>query len=268
MNNDAVAGCLSEQLLDEYLSGALPDAQLMHVESHVGRCARCQSSLRELALQKSQERTALTDTQVDTSGAPPVRSTQPMPAVGTIIGSRYRIDGWIGKGGMGSVVAATHLELDRRVAIKFLHLHGEESLARFAREGRTLAQLRSPHIVKVYDASHAADGVPYIVMELLEGCDLAAVVSGPELPVARALHYLRQACAAVDAAHRVGIIHRDLKPSNVFLERRGDHADHDANETIKVLPLAEFSAHPSTCRPSNCGQAPRSIIVQTSGRWD
>ena len=103
-----------------------------------------------------------------------------------LIGDRYRVDELVGSGGMGMVVAATHLTLGHRVAIKFLH----EDMAtvpsvveRFLREARAVVQLRTEHVCRVIDVGRTAAGAPFIVMELLEGADLGRVVAKQGLPV-------------------------------------------------------------------------------------
>jgi serine/threonine-protein kinase len=140
---------------------------------------------------------------------------------GEIIGGRYLVDRVLGYGGMGVVVAATHLGLEQKVAIKFVLPPGAKNEAlreRFVREARAVAGLRSEHVTKVLDVGTLANGAPYMVMELLEGCDLAALLAqhGP-LPVETAADYIAQACEAVAEAHSQGIIHRDIKPQNLFL---------------------------------------------------
>ncbi|MGO8992363.1 MAG: protein kinase domain-containing protein, partial [Polyangiaceae bacterium] len=125
---------------------------------------------------------------------------------------------------MGVVVAAYHLQLDERVALKLLLPHARESaasVARFAREARAAAKIKSEHVARVIDVGEIAPGSPYIVMEYLEGRDLAAelAASGP-LPIAEAVSCVLQACEALAEAHALGIVHRDLKPANLFLAQR------------------------------------------------
>jgi tRNA A-37 threonylcarbamoyl transferase component Bud32 len=160
-------------------------------------------------------------------------SSVPVP-LGHVLANRYRIDGVLGSGGMGVVVAATHLALQTRVAIKFLKpdsLKDEEARARLFREARAAARTKGDHVVQIIDVGTLESGAPYVVMEYLQGADLATVLraNGP-LPVADAAAYVLQVCEAVHHAHALGIVHRDLKPSNVFLTR--DAAGH---ERIKVL---------------------------------
>jgi eukaryotic-like serine/threonine-protein kinase len=149
------------------------------------------------------------------------------PKPGSIIGGKYRVEGVIGRGGMGVVLAAEHVGLGRPVAIKLLNRSTDtssEAVERFLREGRAAAQLQSRHVVRVFDVGTLSDGAAHVVMERLEGADLAAVLreEGP-LPVEVAADYVLQACAGLAEAHDRGIVHRDLKPSNLFLTRdRGE----------------------------------------------
>jgi serine/threonine-protein kinase len=146
-------------------------------------------------------------------------------APGRVLAGKYRIDRVLGQGAMGVVVAATNLDLEQSVAIKLMiggHGAGEHE-ARFMREARAAARLRSEHVGRVFDVGRLEGGAPYIVMELLDGQDLAALLRarGP-LPVHEAVDYVLQACVGVAEAHAAGIVHRDLKPANLFLTRGAD----------------------------------------------
>jgi serine/threonine-protein kinase len=142
-------------------------------------------------------------------------------APGETLAGKYRIDRVLGAGAMGLVLAATHLMLGSRVAIKVM-LGGtkksREQEERFMREARVASMLRSEHAGKVLDVGVTEQGAPYIVMELLEGQDLGALLQerGP-LAVAEAVTYVLQACEAIAEAHALGIVHRDIKPANLFL---------------------------------------------------
>jgi eukaryotic-like serine/threonine-protein kinase len=154
--------------------------------------------------------------------------------LGDVVAGKYRIDRVLGSGAMGVVVAAHHLNLDRTVAIKFLlgeALHHADSIARFVREARAAARIGSTHVVRVHDVAVLPNGVPYIELEYLEGCDLAARLRQcGRLPVRVAVDFILQACDAIANAHELGIIHRDLKPANLFAV-----PGFDDTETIKVL---------------------------------
>jgi serine/threonine-protein kinase len=145
---------------------------------------------------------------------------------GQMLADKYRIERLLGAGGMGAVVAAHHMKLDEKVAIKFLTSEARgnpDAVARFLREARAAVKIKSEHVARVIDVGNLDDGAPYMVMEYLEGGDLAAWLAqrGP-LRVAQAVEFVLQACEAIAEAHVLGIVHRDLKPSNLFCIRRRD----------------------------------------------
>jgi eukaryotic-like serine/threonine-protein kinase len=145
---------------------------------------------------------------------------------GEILAGKYRVDRVLGVGGMGVVVAAHHIDLDERVAIKFLLpevLEHGEAVARFAREARAAVKIKSEHVARVTDVGKLENGAPYMVMEYLEGSDLSQwIAQRGALPVEQAVEFLLQACEAIAEAHALGIVHRDLKPANLFVIRRPD----------------------------------------------
>jgi serine/threonine protein kinase len=143
-----------------------------------------------------------------------------------LIDDQFRLVSQLGKGGMGTVWAADDLTLGRPVAIKFLSqefLHDQQARLRFAREPRLASKIRSPHVVQVFAQGTTEDDVPYLVMELLEGEDLASRVSrdGP-CALAEAGAIVEQICRALGRAHREGLVHRDIKPHNIFLTPESD----------------------------------------------
>jgi serine/threonine protein kinase len=145
---------------------------------------------------------------------------------GDILAGKYRVERVLGVGGMGVVVAASHVQLETKVAIKFLlpeMLSSREAVARFAREARAAVRITSEHVARIFDVGTLENGAPYMVMEFLEGGDLAAWIEqrGP-MPVEQAVEFVLQACVAVADAHGLGIVHRDLKPANLFCVRRTD----------------------------------------------
>ncbi len=161
-------------------------------------------------------------------------STEMPVKVGDVIADKYRVDRVLGIGGMGMVVAATHRVLDQQVAIKFLLpelAQHPEAGARFQREAKAAVRIQSQHVCRVLDVGVAADGSPFMVMEYLEGKDLAdELEQSGRLSVERAVEYVLQACEALAEAHAAGIVHRDLKPANLFLAERAD-----GSRIIKVL---------------------------------
>lgn len=148
--------------------------------------------------------------------------------VGTVIDGKYRVEGPIGAGGMGMVFLARHLQLRERVAIKVLKPDrtGRPALVeRLLREARAAASIRNRHVVRVLDVGTLPDEQPFIVMEFLEGEDLATQLArGGPLSISDAVDHVLEACEALAEAHALGIVHRDLKPANLFLERRASGA--------------------------------------------
>jgi tRNA A-37 threonylcarbamoyl transferase component Bud32 len=194
----------------------------------------------ELRLRK--QLLAQRDTQV--AAAPPELQ-------GTQLEHRYQLEGTLGRGGMGFVVAARDLRSGEAVAIKFLHNEAEprnESVVRFAREARAVMHLKSAHVARVHDVGNTEDGVPYIVMERLQGEELGAAIGrrGP-LPIAESAGLLLQACEVLGEAHDAGIVHRDIKPSNLFLCSTRDAQGSPLPTLLKVLDfgIAKFAPHAS-----------------------
>jgi eukaryotic-like serine/threonine-protein kinase len=164
-----------------------------------------------------------------------------LTSVGTILVGKYRLERVLGRGGMGVVYAATHLRLGQRVAIKVVRpdiAERPELVYRFEHEARAAARLRGRHTARVLDVDTSPEGVPFLVMEYLEGHTLSEELKrrGP-LPVADAVHFVRQACEGVHEAHRAGIVHRDIKPSNLFLSVEGD------DTVVKVVDFGIAKAH-------------------------
>jgi serine/threonine protein kinase len=153
---------------------------------------------------------------------------------GDIIAETYRVETHLASGGMGEVALALNVRTGERVALKVPLADAERtgSLAeRFLREARTIAALSSPHVVRILDVGSLASGLPFLVLELLEGETLAVAKSSWTTPRLRvAYEIVRQACEGVAAAHGMGVVHRDLKPENLFLLGGGD-----ATPFVKVL---------------------------------
>jgi serine/threonine-protein kinase len=156
------------------------------------------------------------------------------PLLGRTLDEKYRLDERLGTGGMGTVYRATHLLIDRPVAITVLnsrYVEDEAAQVRFRREARAAGRLQHANAVTVTDFGSTSDGLVYIVMELLEGYTLRDVLAREApLDVARAVSIMLQISSAVAAAHDAGIIHRDLKPANIFIVQRKD-----APPFVKVL---------------------------------
>jgi len=140
---------------------------------------------------------------------------------GQVLEGKFRVERIVGEGAMGLVVEATHLGLDERVALKFLRREARSQpdvVARFSREARSAVKLKSDHVARVFDVGTAEDGTPFIVMEFLEGSDLATILElRRRLEIPEAVEYVIQACEGLTEAHARGIVHRDIKPENLFL---------------------------------------------------
>ena len=162
---------------------------------------------------------------------------------GDVIAGKYRVERVLGEGGMGFVVAATHLTLETKVAIKFIRdgvLGTREASVRFLREAKAAVQLKNPHVAAVYDVGTLESGEPFMVMEYLEGCDLSDLFKQRgALPPSEACEYVVQACDALGEAHALGIVHRDVKLGNLFLTRGAAGVP-----LIKVLDFGLSKASP------------------------
>jgi serine/threonine-protein kinase len=166
----------------------------------------------------------------------PTSSFGPLVWPGAVIAAKYKLNAVIGEGGMGSVWSATHLGLGQPVAIKFISkdfIRSAEALRRFDAEARAAAQLRSRHVVQVFDTGTLEDGTPYIAMEILHGETLQSRVhrAGP-IPLREGVEIVRQCCRALSRAHAAGIVHRDIKPDNIFLAQSSDD---DGGYLVKIL---------------------------------
>ena len=173
-----------------------------------------------------------------------------MAVAGQLIAGKYRLEQTLGAGGMGSVWLATHLELGSKVAVKFQldqRADSSEAVARFRREARAAAQLRSAHVVHIYDYGLDA-GVPYIAMEFLAGESLRARLERDlRLAPSAVTRIVLEVAEALDVAHAAGVIHRDIKPSNLFIASEG------RNEVIKLLDfgIAKWTDPRDDDRPAN-----------------
>ena len=175
---------------------------------------------------------------------------------------KYRIEGLLGQGGMGSVYAARDVALDRPVAIKVIRpelVPDPAARERFVHEAQTLARLTHPSIVTVFACGSLAGGAPYLVMELVRGVDLRRELADEgRLEPSRASRILAAVCAAMESAHRDGVLHGDLKPENILLP---DDADDDVEAKVLDFGVAQAIA-PDVQRRS---EAPRTTDVPIVG---
>jgi serine/threonine-protein kinase len=159
------------------------------------------------------------------------------PLIGHAVDGRYEVLSLLGEGGMGQVYEVRHVSLDRRFAMKLLRrelARDEELAGRFIDEAKATASIRHPNIVQITDFGKLADGLPYFIMELLQGETLGHVIkAGGPIPAARAVRILEQVAGALGAAHAAGVVHRDLKPENVFLV--GGMAGGRASDDVRVV---------------------------------
>ncbi len=157
----------------------------------------------------------------------------PELTAGMLINANVRLVSLLGEGGMGAVWVADHLTLGTQVAVKFLSptlAKEPASIARFSHEATAAAQIKSPHVVQIFDHGVFAGGMPYMVMELLEGEDLSRrLESAGTVPLGELTRIVVQVCRALGKAHAAGIVHRDIKPDNIFL------IDQDGELFVKVL---------------------------------
>ena len=200
-----------------------------------------------------------------------VSNAKQSSAIGRVLAGRYRVEGVLGRGAMGSVYRAVDEENGRVCAIKLMHQFAtldERAYLRFIHEAQIVAQLFHPNIVEVWGFDRDEDGTPILAMELLEGQDLHNLLSEKSrLPLPRVLEIVRAVGTALHAAHSAGVLHRDIKPKNIFLSiqknSRGEEVEvvkvvdfglskvlgmHHANETAPgtILGTAEYVAPEST----------------------
>jgi serine/threonine protein kinase/tetratricopeptide (TPR) repeat protein len=245
------ASCPSREMLLQYSIGMLSDEQSDGLAGHLDSCPDCQATIMtledaedtligrlrmplgsEACLAEPEFQAALAHAIAMPAAAPSGAGVSPVPPGGEsnpasvmpqMLGE-YQILEELGHGGMGRVYKALHTKLDRVVAIKVLprgRLEDPQAIARFEREMRAVGRLAHPNIVQAHDAREI-DGTPVLVMEFVDGLDLAELVRrvGP-LPVAEACELVRQTALGLQRAHEHGLVHRDIKPSNLMLALSG-----------------------------------------------
>src|SRR4051812_30211832 len=149
--------------------------------------------------------------------------------IGQVLADKYRIDEKIDEGGMGCVYRATHVLMEKTIAVKVLHpalAADDKIVARFTREAKAASRISHPHAINVSDFGESENGIVYLVMEYLRGRTLKEIIrsEGP-MPLARVVEIVRQVSGALEAAHAEGVVHRDLKSDNIMLEEASDGGD-------------------------------------------
>jgi serine/threonine protein kinase len=195
------------------------------------------------------------------------------PLIGTLVAERYRILELLGRGGMGVVYKARHELMERTVAIKLLLpqlISDESAAARFQREARASSKINHANIIALHDFGRTEDGVPYIVMDYIEGESLADILKREkQLGTSRTAHIFSQVCDALQHAHDLGIIHRDLKPGNIMIVQNEDErdivkvvdfgiakmyeSDEGGNDVQKLTTTGELFGSPVYMSPEQCG---------------
>jgi serine/threonine protein kinase/CheY-like chemotaxis protein len=203
---------------------------LVRIEHHI----RSGRKLRDLEREKLELSRENKELKKEKATVQPVYSNPAELPNGFMLDGKYRLDGRIGLGGFGVVYRATHLQLQRQVAVKVFrslgHLSSEEALKRFRQEGTSASRLNHPNAVAMLDSGIAPGGIPYLAMELLVGRTLADELrERSQLQLTRCIQIVLPICDVLVEAHAIGLIHRDIKPENVFLHRAR------YGEVIKVL---------------------------------
>ncbi len=173
------------------------------------------------------------------------------PLIGKTIAGCYVIEDMLGEGGMSTVYRSRHKLVDRPCAIKVMNpvLASDANVReRFRREARSTQAIAHPNVIEIFDQGEMEDGVPYIVMDLLDGSTLSTLVDAGPIAPARSLPIMIQVARGIARAHDLGVVHRDLKPDNIFLCRRGDRAD-----LVKILDFGIARSRADT-RLTNAGE--------------
>jgi len=258
--------CPSHDELHAYSIGLLSDEVSDAVAAHLASCADCRAGLSTLddaedTFMEQLRRPAVVDPYREESQCQ-VAVARAYALAGTSAESRsepsfhpralgeYQLIGELGRGGMGTVYKALHTKLDRVVALKVLSLGRREdrpAISRFEREMRAVGKISHPNVVQAFDAREI-EGLPVLIMEYVDGLDLAEIVrrSGP-LPTAEACELVRRTALALQCAHEHGLVHRDIKPSNIMLTVAGE---------VKLLDLglARFYAEEGSAAPAPAGE--------------
>jgi serine/threonine protein kinase len=173
------------------------------------------------------------------------------PLIGKTIAGCYVIEDMLGEGGMSTVYRSRHKLVDRPCAIKVMNpvLAIDANVReRFRREARSTQAIAHPNVIEIFDQGEMEDGVPYIVMDLLDGSTLSTLVDAGPIAPARSLPIMVQIARGIARAHDLGVVHRDLKPDNIFICRRSDRTD-----LVKILDFGIARSRADT-RLTNAGE--------------
>jgi len=227
-------GCLDEQEIVDFVSGLLPAGKLPGVEEHLAGCDKCTELVAAAAplvassmeVTRSLHEKAFGPQNISSqpttpnSGGRSGSRDRPLLAPGTPLDNTYQVVRFLGRGGMGDVYEVKHARLAGRYAAKLLSsdlADNAQAFSRFQREALIASGLSHPNIVNVIDFCHLSDGLPCLVMEFLDGVDLAQVLAPGPMSLMRTLRLVRQIVSALSTLHGHQIIHRDLKPQNIFV---------------------------------------------------
>jgi serine/threonine protein kinase len=233
--------CPHRSELARFVVGNLPQASLARVADHVESCAACQTALDELdqladpllsgLRTMPAEETSAVGSVVEPQLLATARAARDARRADVVWGTdgsrrvgKFELLEELGSGSFGQVFRARDVELDRMVAIKVLRWGGRaggEDVDRLMREARSVAQLKHPGIVSLFDIGQAADGCYYLVEEFIEGTTLAERLSAGRFDFRRSAELVVEVADALEYAHRHGVIHRDIKPSNIVLDPQG-----------------------------------------------
>ncbi len=226
-------GCLDEQEVLDFASGQLPPAKLPGVEEHLSSCDKCTELVAAAAPLVASSVQVTRSIETEPFGRQGITSQpttpnsghgggrdRPLLAPGTPLDSTYQVVRFLGRGGMGDVYEVKHARLAGRYAAKLLSsdlADNAQAFSRFQREALIASGLSHPNIVNVIDFCHLSDGLPCLVMEFLDGVDLAQIMALGPMSLMRTLRLVRQVVSALSTLHGHQIIHRDLKPQNIFV---------------------------------------------------
>jgi serine/threonine protein kinase len=218
------AECLNEETVVRFFRGELSSVELSTVDHHIDGCSVCRVLLSSLASGEMVS-SAFAPTELASglrhglppSGTDPNPSSFPQLSPGTVLSDRFVVETLIGAGGMAHVFRGLDRHTGAQVAIKAIVGHTAEEIQRFEREAHVLMSLEHPGIVRYVQHDRGPHGAPYLVMEWLEGEDLASRLQRGPLSIPETVVLGVRVASALAATHELGIVHRDIKPSNLFL---------------------------------------------------